>query len=137
MNGEVQSQSETLLSSAQENDQSRLHESDLLAIETDAVALIDPTVITNPPANGPTNYHSPSSTDGSHRSSTSSLPTSVDDTGISVKTEELTESYRLDHTQGISVQGHPDIPITGQPEPAPPGDAPPPVNSQTYQTPLN
>lgn len=115
---EVQSQSEMLFSSAQKNDQSRPHESDLAVIEADGAALIDRTVITNLTANGPTDYHSPSSTDDSHRSSTSSLPTSVDDTGINVKTEELTESYRLDPTQGISVQGHPDIPITGQPEAA-------------------
>lgn len=115
---EVQSPSEVLLSSAQENHQSRLHESDLAVIETETVALIDPTMITNPPANGPTDYHSPSSTDDSHRSSTSSLPTSVDDTGFKVKTEELTESTRLDPPPGTSVEGHPDIPSTGQPEAA-------------------
>lgn len=114
-----QSPPATLLLSTQENEQSRLHKSKLAVIDTDAVALIGPTMITNPPASVPADCHSPSSTDESHRSSTSSLPTSVDDNGIKVKTEEPPEPNRLDPSQGTSIaEGNPDIPFTGQPEAA-------------------
>jgi histone-lysine N-methyltransferase SUV420H len=116
MTEDVKSPPETLLPSTQESDHSKLAETGFAVIDTDAVTLIDPTTITNPPTNGPADCHSPSSTDESHRSSASSLPTSVDD-GIKLKTEELAESSHLDPSPGLE-EGHPNIPITGQPEAA-------------------
>jgi histone-lysine N-methyltransferase SUV420H len=111
----VQSSPETLVPSTQATDQSQT-KADIAVIETDAVTLIDPTTITNPAADGPADCHSPSSTDESHQSSSSSLPTSVDETGIKVKTEETAESNRLDPSQETTiVEGRPDTPITGQP----------------------
>ncbi|GLI78747.1 histone lysine methyltransferase Set9 [Penicillium ochrochloron] len=111
----LQSSPETLVPSTQATDQSQT-KADIAVIETDAVTLIDPTTITNPAADGPADCHSPSSTDESRQSSSSSLPTSVDETGIKVKTEETAESNRLDPSQETTiVEGRPDTPITGQP----------------------
>jgi histone-lysine N-methyltransferase SUV420H len=113
---EVQSPPETLVPSTRETNHSQ-SKTDIAVIDTDAVTLIDPTTITNPAADGPADYHSPSSTDESRQSSTSSLPTSVDDNGVKVKTEESVESNRLDPSQGTTVVGgHVDIAVTGQSE---------------------
>ncbi|KAJ5368998.1 Histone-lysine N-methyltransferase set9 [Penicillium cataractarum] len=110
----TQSPPETLIPSTEKTEQSQQTDNEFAVIETDAVTLVDPTTITNHPANGPVDCHSPSSTDESHQSSTSSLPTSVDDTGIKVKSEELAESRHPDPSQ--VTEGPLDIPITGQPE---------------------
>lgn len=112
----TQSPAESFISSTQQTDQLQQTENDIAVIDTDAVTLIDPTTITNPPANGPVDCHSPRSTNESHQSSTSSLPICVDGTGIKVKSEELAESHPPGPTQ--LAEGHLDIPFTGQPETA-------------------
>ncbi|KAJ5591580.1 Histone-lysine N-methyltransferase SET9 [Penicillium hispanicum] len=67
-------------------------------------------------AEAPTDYESPSSTTGeSHRSSTSSLPTSVDDVGLKIKAEESAETETTDGKVPI-VEGLPEVPVTGQPD---------------------
>lgn len=132
----VQCPPETLVPSTEHTDQSQPSKTDIAVIDTDAVTLIDPTTITNPAVDGPADCHSPSSTDESHQSSSSSLPTSVDETGIKVKTEECAESNRLEPSQETTiVEGHLDIPITGQPKsPLILPRSPSLVNHQAYQT---
>lgn len=116
---EVQSPPRTYLPSTRDSDHSQLTGAGLTVIDNDEVILVGPTTITNPTLDGPADCASPSSTGESHRSSTSSLPTSVDEAGIKVKTEMPAESSRLDPPPGVE-EGHPDIPITGQPEAASP-----------------
>ncbi|KAJ5151155.1 Histone-lysine N-methyltransferase set9 [Penicillium canariense] len=115
----VQCISEALLPSTREIKPSQLNDTGLTVIDNGTIALIDSREITNHQDNGATECHSPSSTDESHQSSTSSLPTSVDDTGPKMKIEESTELHHLDPSQGASiVEDHLDISITGQPEAA-------------------
>ncbi|OOQ88710.1 Histone-lysine N-methyltransferase set9 [Penicillium brasilianum] len=110
----AQTPSESLLSSTQQTDQSQQFGTNLAVIDADTVTLIDHTKITNPPANGPVDCHSPSSTDESHQSSTSSLPTSVDEIGIKVKSEDFAGSHRPGPSQ--VAESPLEISITGQPE---------------------
>ncbi|KAJ5668984.1 Histone-lysine N-methyltransferase set9 [Penicillium macrosclerotiorum] len=88
--------------------------------QNEAIAPFDSNEIVNTHSNGVTDCKSPSSaTDDSHQSSTSSVPTSVEQSTPNVKAEESTEINHIDPPQGESTaEGHLSIPITGQPEAA-------------------
>ena len=72
----------------------------------------------------PTDCESPNSTaDESHRSSTSTTPTTVDDMGIKIKTEETI--LEPSESKTLNDEGHPDASPEGQPATAHPMDIDP------------
>ncbi|KAI2787909.1 Histone-lysine N-methyltransferase set9 [Penicillium oxalicum] len=121
---DVHSCLETLLPSTQESQQPQLSVTDLSAVDADEVILVNPTPISEP-VNGPNDRLSPSFTAESHRSSTSTLLTSVDDTDAKVKIEtpapadhsdSPTHSYPAHHSDHANIAGHCDHPDPSQGE---------------------